>query len=267
MPERPPRALEKPADVERYLAWWKKTMRVDLMAQPRIHYETVVAKLRADFSASQFWTTVGTALTEIDSRYRVIDNYALLMDPAPPPLVIKPYASVLAKALRRNVFANGAWPEPPADGWISPDNWFTRMPDLVRTTFTVKYLDGVEFLAEALRALAGEHGLAVRLDFEARPEGYYAGHLVLSGEYEIPRVNWDTERIAAQFELQITTQLQEVIRKLLHRYYEKRRQALQAPDRPWQWDYDSDEFVANYLGHILHYVEGMIMDVRRKQRD
>ena len=25
------------------------------------------------------------------------------------------------------------------------------------------------------------------------------------------------------------------------------------------------EFAANYLGHVLHYVEGMIMDIREKQ--
>ena len=34
----------------------------------------------------------------------------------------------------------------------------------------------------------------------------------------------------------------------------------------WQWDYKSDEFSANYLGHILHYVEGMIVEIREKQK-
>lgn len=67
-------------------------------------------------------------------------------------------------------------------------------------------------------------------------------------------------------EIQITTQLQEVIRSLLHKYYEDRRKGVEAEGTKWQWDYKSDEFVANYLGHILHYVEGMIMDIREKQR-
>ena len=66
-------------------------------------------------------------------------------------------------------------------------------------------------------------------------------------------------------EIQITTQLQEVIRRLLHKYYERQRSGRSTSDLKWQWDYKSDEFAANYLGHILHYVEGMIMDVRDKR--
>ncbi len=63
----------------------------------------------------------------------------------------------------------------------------------------------------------------------------------------------------------MTTQLQEVIRRLLHTYYEDKRQSKKEQTK-WQWNYNSDEFSANYLGHILHYVEGMIMEVREKQR-
>ena len=38
-------------------------------------------------------------------------------------------------------------------------------------------------------------------------------------------------------------------------------------DMKWQWDYKSDEFTANYLGHILHYVEGRIVELRDKQKE
>jgi hypothetical protein len=30
--------------------------------------------------------------------------------------------------------------------------------------------------------------------------------------------------------------------------------------------YRTEEFRANYLGHILHYIEGMIIDIRDKQK-
>ena len=80
-------------------------------------------------------------------------------------------------------------------------------------------------------------------------------------------MTWDTERIDVSIELQITTQLQEVIRKLLHSYYENvRKRAGEREDVKWQWNYKSEEFAANYLGHILHYIEGMIMEVRERQR-
>ena len=49
--------------------------------------------------------------------------------------------------------------------------------------------------------------------------------------------------------------------------YEKKRIMDKKPKFKWQWDYTSDEFAANYLGHILHYVEGMIIDIREKQKD
>jgi hypothetical protein len=54
---------------------------------------------------------------------------------------------------------------------------------------------------------------------------------------------------------------------LLHKYYEERRKKIGAEDVKWQWNYKTDEFVANYLGHILHYVEGMIMEIRDKQKE
>ncbi|MGA8485346.1 MAG: hypothetical protein WB706_13230 [Nitrososphaeraceae archaeon] len=36
-------------------------------------------------------------------------------------------------------------------------------------------------------------------------------------------------------------------------------------DTNWKWNYKSDLFSSSYLGHILHYVEGLILEVRDKQ--
>ena len=73
--------------------------------------------------------------------------------------------------------------------------------------------------------------------------------------------------IEFSFEIQVTTQLQDVILKLTHKIYEDRRQkGKDDSNKMWQWDYESEEFSANYLGHVLHYIEGMIMGVREKQR-
>jgi hypothetical protein len=102
--------------------------------------------------------------------------------------------------------------------------------------------------------------------FEAREEGYYALHLYTKKLFEIRTPEWSAESVAFWIEIQITTQLQEVIRKLLHKYYEQRRKRLEKPVEKWQWNYSSDEFCINYLGHILHYIEGMIMEIREKQR-
>ena len=81
-----------------------------------------------------------------------------------------------------------------------------------------------------------------------------------------PRFQSVIELVEIEVELQVTTQLQELIRSLLHVHYEKRRKEHEALEEQWQWDYKSDEFATNYLGHILHYVEGMIVEVRDRHR-
>lgn len=53
----------------------------------------------------------------------------------------------------------------------------------------------------------------------------------------------------------------------MHKYYEERRKKVKLNEKDWIWDYKCDEFAANYLGHILHYVEGMIMEIREKQKE
>ena len=144
--------------------------------------------------------------------------------------------------------------------YVSPTrlNFWLRCP----LAFKLKYLDGVHFLVSKIRTLFDEHGLPCEAHLEARPEGYYAAHLCVSCEFEIPAWRWDTVRTRVAVELQITTQVQDLIRRLLHRHYERRRSKPTPDVITWQWDYKSAEFVPNYLGHILHYVEGMIMEVR-----
>ncbi len=46
---------------------------------------------------------------------------------------------------------------------------------------------------------------------------------------------------------------------------EETRMKLKRTDKIWQWDYKCDEFLPNYLGHIIHYIEGMIMEVRDRK--
>jgi hypothetical protein len=54
---------------------------------------------------------------------------------------------------------------------------------------------------------------------------------------------------------------------MLHLHYEKRREQRAGPESDaWKWDYKSDEFSTNYLGHILHYLEGVIVEIRNKPR-
>jgi len=256
---------QRPKDIAEYKKWFKESHQVEISARTETYYNAVISKAAADFCASDFWQSLSSDLVQINQEYYLNTNYDLLIERAPPELQTKPFDSFFLKTFRQNVLSNGNWPEPPDSGWLLPDNWFSRINDTVRTYFVVKYLDGVDFLASqcAERARAASH--ESRVDFEAKEEGYYAAHFYVTFPCEVPCEDWDTRDETISVEIQITTQLQEVIRRLLHKYYEQRRGECPTSNVKWQWDYRSDEFAANYLGHILHYVEGMIMDVRDKR--
>jgi hypothetical protein len=258
---------KKPKDIDEYRQWLRKKHEIDISDRTRTRYEYVTTAIKADLERSDFWTQLTGNLGEFNDEYLLKTGYNLLIPRFfQPELRIKPFESLLLKTLIKNVVDNKRWPDAPEIGWILPDNWYAKINDIVRTLFVVKYLDGVEFMISRVDSLCEQRGMKCKVFLEAREEGYYAAHLYTRHEFEIPRIDWDTEKVDVSIEIQITTQLQEVIRRLLHKYYEESGKRPRKEGMKWQWDYKSDEFVANYLGHILHYVEGMIMEIREKQR-
>ncbi len=258
---------EKPKNIDEYKKWLKEEHGIEVSDRTRTYYESITSKIRTDLEKSDFWTQLIEKLREYGGEYLTRTAYPLLIPGFKAELYIKPFGSFLLKTFRKNILENKCWPDKPEGGWILPNNWYTKINDIIRTLFVVKYLDGVDFMIGKIKPFCEQCSIECRVFLEAREEGYYAAHLYTKQEFEIPRVNWDTERIDVLFEIQITTQLQEVIRKLLHKYYEDRRKRIKEEDIKWQWNYKSDEFITNYLGHILHYVEGMIMEIREKQKE
>lgn len=221
-------------------------------------------KIKSDFEEAEVWMRLIENLREYNDEYRADTGYQLLAE-YDAQLHTKPWDSFFLKTYRKNVLDNKSWPDAPQDGWILPDNWFSKINDTLRTLLIVKYLDGADFMVNKIKPHFENHGAICRASFEARAEGYYAAHLHARQRFEVPKLDWDTQQIDVWVEVQITTQLQEVIRRLTHRFYEQRR-VIEERDTNWQWNYRSDEFSANYLGHILHFVEGMILEVRDKER-
>ena len=245
----------------------KNTLNVDITTQERDYYSIVSNSVLDGLSKSNFWNDVLTNINKHDQEYQVKTGYNLFISNFIPQLKIKPFESFFEKTYRKNILDNEKFPEPPVDVWIVPENWFTKINDIVRTLFVVKYFDGVKFLVSKIEALCKDYDLNIIADYEAREEGYYAVHLCIRQEFEVPKELWDAKRMNIAVEFQITTQLQEVIRKLLHTYYEKKRVNIKKPVEKWQWDSSCDEFCTNYLGHILHYLEGTIVEVRDKHKE
>jgi hypothetical protein len=252
----------KPSSLGEYEDWYALEHGYD-RAVDRVRYGSAVTAIRDALVTTRFWNALDKRLREYEADYEFAKGFSLFVGrqkssggPAPE-LELKPWESLVEKTWRRNVLDNRAWPRPPKGGWITPDNWFERVGDLVRTSLSVRYLDGVVHLSESVMLDATTEGLKCRTEMAARREGYYAAHVDFTFPAEIPGKRWDSVLISARAELQITTQLQEVIRTLLHIQYEHDRTQAEGVD--WEWDYRSTAFSVKYLGHVLHYLEGKIM--------
>lgn len=259
-----PTNTEKPTNPQEYETWLKDKLDVVIDAKARTYYDAATRAMLDHLERADFWQGFKAELLEYDARYTAQCGFFLLMDKGNSlEVVIKPFDSLVDKTFRKNILANENFPDAPEAGWVTPTDWLTRVHDVVRTSIAVKYLDGVTFLAERIDELAQKFGRESGVDYEAREEGYYAAHVGVPLPAEIPSKKWDTDKIVFTLEIQITTQIQEAIRTLTHAFYEKRRSATQI-GKKWQWDYDSDEFRANYLAHTLHHMEGLIMDIRAR---
>ncbi len=257
---------KNPSDIHQYKQWLKEDHGIEITDRIKNNYDSATDKMRLQFQKSSLWKQFGDNLRDYNDEYLLDKEYQLLQGGSLPDIFIKPFDSFLLKTFRKNILENKNFPKPPIEGWILPENWYSRINDILRTLIVVKYLDGVEFIIGKIKLLCEHIGKDFNFTYEAREVGYYAVHLYTTEEFEIPKMDWDTVKVRTSIEIQVTTQLQEVIRKLLHKYYEERRVLPSQTERMWQWDYRSDEFATNYLGHILHYIEGMIMEIREKER-
>jgi len=144
-------------------------------------------------------------------------------------------------------------------------NCFERLNDTIRSRIMIRYLDGVELVLNTLKEVSNRYNVEYDTeDYKAEERGYYGVHFVVQYPFEILDINGRTGKILSRMEFQICTQISEVVNELLHEYYEKQRLEMPTTDRKWLWDYDSDEFAPAYIGHISHYIEGMIMQARQK---
>lgn len=261
----------KPQDPESYLKWLKESRDVEVSSSTQSHYEYVADIIKSEFQESHLWTQLGSNLEEYNNQYFISKSgYSLLgkLSLSLPLLDIKCFDSFLLKTQRINVLDNELWDQSPKNGWVLPDNWYESINDIVRTCIVVNYLDGIEFLGEKIKELCEEdNNRYFTCEFKAKEEGYYAAHIYTRQTCEIPNyLSPGTKEITASVEIQITTHLKDAIYDLLHKHYQKRRTLLiPVPKEVWQWDYKSAEFGINYLGHILHYLDGMIVNVREKE--
>ncbi len=234
-------------------------------------YNNVAEKILSDFQKMTFWKEFIDNYENYNSDYRKRTNYELFAHKEKPVLVIKPVNSFLLKTFRKNILNNPKFlnNETIPDGFILPNNWYSKIHDIIRTMIVVKYLDGVEEIIAILQEISKKNSGEIsqfKCDYEARTEGYYAAHINIEQNIEIKHPLQGTIKVPITIEIQVTTQIQEIIRTLLHEYYEENRIKMDdSTSVDWHWKYGTPEFSVNYLGHILHYIEGVIIEVRDKK--
>jgi len=257
-------------NIDRYKEILNKRFRINIDQKTKTHYDFTTTKLKKNIEESEIWQQIIKNWKDYNDSYYSQYDYNLFIDPdKPPEICIKEYEKFFEKTYRKNILYKPDWEKEPDDAWILPKNWYSKINDIIRTTILVKYIDGVKFIIDRIIGICENHGIhGIKPEYKASEEGYYAVHIYVPFEYDIPDFRWRSRTQTVYFEIQITTQLQEVMKKLLHNYYEKKRlknieDLKRIPEE--QWNYKSEEFAPSYLGHILHYIEGMIMEIREKQ--
>ncbi len=260
--------ITKPNIQSYFSSWFFDQFRLELDVQPKNNYESQIQKLKKDFENCELWKELNIKLQkDYNDEYRIKNNeHRLVKKEFFPELCCKPYDSLINKSFRKNIVENESFPEPPKDGWVEPNKWFIQIKDLLRTTIIVRYLDGVEFVVNKIRDLADTYNFICSVDYEARDVGYYAAHITVAKDFTIQNINETETDILFSVEIQVSTELQEAIKQLTHELYEQRRSLTGVEkEKKWQWNNQSLEFKSYYLGHILHYLDGMLVEARNIQ--
>lgn len=177
-------------------------------------------------------------------------------------LLTKPFTSVIDKAFRSNVLYNNRFPKPPPEGAIESSALYETIEDLLRTRLVCKYMDGPRFVCEELKRFCDQNAIESKFRELSTAAGYYAWHFYFRAPAEL-MLDASVVQKDVWVEIQVSTQLAEVITALTHELYETRRSLGPVQrDNDWKWDASSREFRSAYLGHGLHLLEGVIQNLK-----
>lgn len=253
----------KPKNVEQYLKWSAETIDSRL-EDTRIEslYVTNSNNIFNSVCQHPFFVGFTHKSKAWQDLYLQNTKTELFMGSCEPKLVIKPFTSVIEKIFRQNVLWNKGFPDPPSDGWYDHQNIYTRFNDLVRGSLVCRFIDGPAFVSDSLVSYAKEHHLDSRLYTQERDDGYYAFHVYIKFPVTVFDLEWKKIETTTEVEIQVTTQLQEVLRSLTHKFYESQRLEIKPDKGKWKWDFSSSRFKVGYLSHTLHLLESVIVESR-----
>ncbi len=123
--------VEKPDNEMKFKAWLKSKFGLDINDKYKFYYETVTQKLKSDFEKSEIWSQILKNLPEINDKYRIDKGVHLLIPTEIPTIYYKSLDSLVVKAFRKNILNNANYPTAPNGGWVTPENWFENINDII----------------------------------------------------------------------------------------------------------------------------------------
>lgn len=258
-------------DISNYTSVAPTLTGVEHSEAQRNRYNTNAKGLHLSALEHEFFATLPDVLQAAASNYNRRYGVRLFSGQGEKPelhLLTKTFQSAINKEFRYNVLWNKHWPDPPSFDWnderkwVEPNCWHEIFNDLVRGTLVCRYVDGPEFVAQAIAGHADRLGLTHRYSSRQGDEGYYAYHFYVYLEAQILGEDFIAIPITFQVEIQLTTQLQEAMRELTQKLYEDQRVTEPDDHGKWKWEFRTNRFRASYLGHTLHLLESVVLEVR-----
>jgi hypothetical protein len=214
-----------------------------------------------EISAGPFWSDARRLLPVWSSDYRANTQGDLVTQDELPLFVGKGRDRAEQKTLSK-------WRKDPefrvrAFGTRGPA--VPNLTDLVRNRISVRFLDGVDFLAERLLDLAKTLRLEPERTVEGRSEGYFAHHITFKSDVFFRR-GGVTAATQVLCEVQIATDFSTRVWDATHGVYEATRVLEKDESTAWQWTPGDPRFISRQLGHMIHLADGLILQLRDSTR-
>jgi len=249
-----------------YLQWVKTNQGHDYEStENNNRFNTNIRTIQGTIADSAIVREIEGKLSEWAHEYEEETDSLLFMHRPVLRFETKTYQATIDKIFRVNCLWNKEFPDnPPQSGWITPENVFSSINDLVRTYWVCKFIDGPKFITEKLAAYCQCKGIKHNSYSQERDEGYYAYHFYIYFDVQVLDAGWNEVNTVAIAEIQVTTQMQEVLKELTHQYFEVTRLEPKSSDNKWKWEVNSNRFRSAYMCHTLHLLEAIILDLRKK---
>lgn len=226
-------------------------------------YQTNVQSFRDQVGQSIAFIGLAERLRRVNAEFKEKNFVRLLDNEDLPQLEVKSFESLTSKVYRLSIPQNRKYPLAPHGAWITTNNLFDRINDCIRTQVVCAYADGALALAQNIAEGLIAAGIRAEVVPEGREEGYHAIHLYAQFPVTVLSMDFAQQPSTITVEIQFRTKLQAVLYELTHLLYEGKRENKIERDSAWKWKIDAPRYMATYLGHTLHLIEGVLVQVRK----